>query len=100
MAWTKGNKGQGRGRRGVKSGPTFSPRLVSFSAVVCNMQYSGTTYCKLLKWGDGSLVPGPLPDFISQLWRKLPSLLHSCKIKSWEWPGNDARETDLFKTLL
>ena len=29
----------------------------------------------------GSLVPRPLPDFISQLWRKI-EFLHSCEIKS------------------
>ena len=40
MAWRKGNRGQGRGRRGVKSGPTFSLRLVSFSAAVCNTQWN------------------------------------------------------------
>ena len=79
MAWRKGNRGRGRGRRGVKSGPTCSLHLVSFSVVVCNTQYSGTT---LLKWGDGSLVPRPLPDFISQLGRKFLSFLHSCEIKS------------------
>ena len=31
-----------------------------------------------------SLVPRPLPDFISQPWRK---------IKIWEWPGDEARTT-------
>ena len=30
--------------------------------------------------GDSSLVPRPLPDFISQPWRKI--FLHSCEIKS------------------
>ena len=35
-----------------------------------------------------SLVPRPLPDFISQLWRKIdfPPL----QDKIWEWPGNEA----------
>ena len=30
---------------------------------------------------DGSLISRPLPDFISQLWRKLGNFLHSCEIK-------------------
>ena len=33
-----------------------------------------------------SLVPRPLPDFISQLWRK------RLQNKIWEWPGKKARE--------
>ena len=37
------------------------------------------------KMRDISLVPRPLPDFISQL----PRL----RDKIWEWPGNEARET-------
>ena len=44
MAWRKGNRGQGRDRRGEKSGPTFSLHLVSFSAAVCNIQYWGIKY--------------------------------------------------------
>ena len=40
--------------------------------------------------GLGSLVPRPLPDFISQLWRKLSSFLHSCEIKSGSGLGMTA----------
>ena len=35
-----------------------------------------------------SLLPRPLPDFISQLWRNSPQLGD----KIWEWPGNEARK--------
>ena len=33
-----------------------------------------------------SLIPRPLPDFISQPWRKI-NFLHGCKIKSWSGLG-------------
>ena len=36
-----------------------------------------------------SLVPRPLPDFISQLWRKM-------RDKIWEWPGDEATLLILF----
>ena len=36
--------------------------------------------------GRCSLVPRPLPDFISQPWRK------KLRDKIWEWPGDEARE--------
>ena len=34
---------------------------------------------------QSSLVPRPLPDFISQLWRQL-------RDKIWEWPGDEGRQ--------
>ena len=39
-----------------------------------------------------SLVPRPLPDFISQLWRKL-SFSPWLKDKIWEWPGKEVKVT-------
>ena len=36
-----------------------------------------------------SLVPRPLLDFITQLWRKINFSLSLCD-KIWEWPGNEA----------
>ena len=43
---------------------------------------SSTTTCTLVNCCIIiSLVPRPLPDFISQLWRK-KFFLHNCKIKS------------------
>ena len=35
-----------------------------------------------------SLVPRPLPDFISQPWRKISTAAQRGKI--WEWPGDEA----------
>ena len=41
-----------------------------------------------------SLVPRPLPDFISQLWRKIdPIFLHSCEIKSGNGLGTRLPKT-------
>ena len=39
-----------------------------------------------------SLFPRPLPDFISQSWRKIELRLRD---KIWEWPGNEAIATVL-----
>ena len=36
----------------------------------------------------GNTRPRPLPDFISQPWRKLHVRLRD---KIWEWPGDEAR---------
>ena len=48
-----------------------------------------------------SIVPKSFPDFISQLWRKLSSFLHSCKIKSVSGPGTmlDMLHTDHTQSL-
>ena len=101
VAWRKGNRGQGRGRRGEKSGPTFSLRSVSFSAAVCNIQYWGITYSKLLKWGDlfhqnSSLIPfsGKLlreKTFVNWWkmwfsWRKLSQIVRFCHAKGHHAP--------------
>ena len=43
----------------------------------------------MFRWrlgGGVSLVPRPLPDFISQPWRKI-----GLQDKIWEWPGDEAR---------
>ena len=42
-----------------------------------------------------SLVPRPLPDFISQLWRK-----NQLRNKIWEWPRDVATFSSLFRRTL
>ena len=39
----------------------------------------------------GSLVPRPLPDFISQPWRKV-DFSPQLRDKIWEWPGDEAMQ--------
>ena len=60
-------------------------------SIACTSYNTGVNY---------SLVPRPLPDFISQLWRKLRFYLTAvektqvfstaARDKIWEWPGNEA----------
>ena len=37
-----------------------------------------------------SLIPRPLPDLISQPWRKMLIFLHGQQDKMWEWPEDEA----------
>ena len=59
-------------------------------------QYSHLLTSVINKFGRicsySSLFPRPLPDFISQSWRKIGLRLGD---KIWEWPGNEAIATVL-----
>ena len=59
----------------------FGPKGICSRDIVYNYWY---THC------IASLVPGPLPDVISQPWRKKDDFSPQLRDKIWEWPGNEA----------
>ena len=70
-------------------GESLGTRLVVMfiSLVFRPSPTSSLAVCKqaIKSWSWGSLVPRPLPDFISQPWRK-----KWLRDKIWEWPGDEA----------
>ena len=67
-----------------------APLIASFQPSLDNMSGSEVSHSCIT-----SLVPRPLPDFISQLWRNL-DFLHSCEIKS----GGSGLGTRLLYSLI
>ena len=47
-----------------------------------------------------SFVPRSLPEFTSQLWRKLWFSVSQLQDKIWEWPGNEAKPRRTYTHVL